>query len=282
MSFLKTIKPEEAEGPVAEIYKPFQEALGLVPAPLQLFSASPGLLSAMGPVREYYMNHPTLSQGLMALIRLLVAEDLQYNYCISFNRNILKMMGIRDDDQLAEVMADPRQAPLEEKDKAMLEVTLKACTKPEMVEEGDIQRLRDLGWQDADILDAMGHGLMMVQSGMLEKEAEDPEEPGQREDDPAQARGQEHPPVDQGEVPHGEEAEDQTEVHDLDHRPVDHVQRGQRLRPVKDPGEEKVEDPPAQMEEPADGNNGSHDAPPRSSLVRPSSSSQVLGSTATL
>ena len=107
MSFLKTIKPEEAAGPVAEIYKPIQEALGLVPAPLQLYSASPGLLSAMGPVREYYMNHPTLSQGLMALIRLLVAEDLQFNYCVSLNRNILKMMGISDDDKLAQVMADP-------------------------------------------------------------------------------------------------------------------------------------------------------------------------------
>jgi len=169
MSFLRTVKPEEATGTVAEIYKPMQEALGLVPAPLQLLSASPELLKAMAPVRAYYMKHPTLKPGLLALIRLLVAEELQYNYCVSLNRNILKMMGISDDDQLAAIMADPSKAPLEEKEKAMLEVVLKTATKPETVQEGDIQRLRDLGWQDSDILDAMSHGLMMVQGGMMEK-----------------------------------------------------------------------------------------------------------------
>ena len=48
-------------------------------------------------------------------------------------------------------------------------MVLKACGKPEEVQEADIQKLRDLGWQDADILDAISHGLMMVQGGILAK-----------------------------------------------------------------------------------------------------------------
>jgi alkylhydroperoxidase family enzyme len=94
---------------------------------------------------------------------------MQYEYCISLNGKILKMMGITSDDQLAAVMADPQQAPMEEKEKALLALVIKACAKPETVQEADVQALRDLGWQDSDILDAISHGLMMVQGGILAK-----------------------------------------------------------------------------------------------------------------
>lgn len=169
MSYLKTVSPEDATGQVAEVYKPVMEVVGMVPAPLQLISASPNLLGLQKKVIDYYTTHPTLSQGLLALIRLLVAEEMQYEYCVSLNSNILKMMGIANDDQLAAVMADPKQAPMEKKEKALLALVLKACAKPEEVQEADIQKLRDLGWQDADILDAISHGLMMVQGGILAK-----------------------------------------------------------------------------------------------------------------
>ena len=108
MSYLKTVSPEDATGQVAEVYKPVLEVVGMVPAPLQLISASPNLLGLQKKVIDYYTTHPTLSQGLLALIRLLVAEEMQYDYCISLNSNILKMMGIANDDQLAAVMADPQ------------------------------------------------------------------------------------------------------------------------------------------------------------------------------
>jgi uncharacterized peroxidase-related enzyme len=169
MSYLKTVSPEDATGQVAEVYKPVMEMVGMVPAPLQLMSASPNLLVIQKQIIDYYGAHPTLSQGLLALIRLLVSEELQYEYCISFNSNILKMVGIASDDQLAAVMADPRQAPLEEKEKALLALVLKVCANPEEVQESEIQDLRDLGWEDPDIMDAVSHGLMMVQGGILAK-----------------------------------------------------------------------------------------------------------------
>lgn len=169
MSLLKTVKPEEATGVVAEIYQPVQEAIGMVPSPLQLYSASPGLLASITPTREYFMSHPTLGHGLMALIRMLVAEEAGFNYCVSFNRSILAKMGVADDDALAAIMADPTKAPLPEKEKAMLLLVLKVCTQPGEVSESDVQGLRDLGWTDGDILDAANHGLTMINAGMLEK-----------------------------------------------------------------------------------------------------------------
>ena len=169
MSLLKTVKPEEAEGLVAEVYKPLMEMMGMVPAPLQLYSASPNLMVLQKKVMDYFMSHPNLNAGLLALIRLLVAEELQYNYCISLNKTILKMIGIADDDHLAEIMANPDKAPLEEKDIALLKLVIKVCTKPDSVEEEDVQKARDLGWQESDIFDAIMHGMSMVVGGLLEK-----------------------------------------------------------------------------------------------------------------
>jgi hypothetical protein len=67
MSLLKTVKPEEATGLVAEIYKPIQEMMGVVPAPMQLMSASPGMMAARMPMMKYYMEHPTPERGAFGL-----------------------------------------------------------------------------------------------------------------------------------------------------------------------------------------------------------------------
>ena len=169
MSFLKTIKPEEASGPVAEIYGMAQERIGLVPAPLQLRSASPDLMPIAVQAMGYYMSHPNLSPGLLALIRMLVAEEMGYNYCVSFNSNILKSMGVADDDQLAAIMADPMQAPVADKEKALLALVIKVCSKQERLEEAEVVKLREMGWQDSDIYDAVVHGLNMILDGIMEK-----------------------------------------------------------------------------------------------------------------
>jgi alkylhydroperoxidase family enzyme len=100
---------------------------------------------------------------------MLVAEETQYNYCISLNREILKQLGVASDDELGAIMADPDKAPIEEREKAMLKAVLTACSNPEALNEAEVQGLREQGWNDGDILDAITHGLMMVQGGMLEK-----------------------------------------------------------------------------------------------------------------
>ena len=44
MALIQTVKPENAEGKAKEIYDTMQKTAGLIPAPLQLASASPWML----------------------------------------------------------------------------------------------------------------------------------------------------------------------------------------------------------------------------------------------
>lgn len=166
MPIIKTVTPEQAEGKVKDLYAMFDQ-LGTVPLPFQMHSSSEELLEHRANLIGYWMTHPTLNPGLMALVRMIISEKLDYYYCLSLNTEILKMVGVMDEDAAAKVLADPASAPLGDKDKAMLLFVLKAVLTPQEVTAQDTQALRDLGWSDRDILDATAHGAGMVADGIM-------------------------------------------------------------------------------------------------------------------
>lgn len=161
MALLKTIAPHEAEGLIAETYSSFQEKLGSIPKPIQMMSASPGMFEDHIRTIQYFNSHSTLSFPLLTMIRFLVAPDCKWNFCIDFNRNLLKKMGM-EDDEIESTRSNPENAPLEENEKALLLVVLKAVRSPETVRKEDIDLLHELGWNDSDIYDATYHGARML------------------------------------------------------------------------------------------------------------------------
>jgi alkylhydroperoxidase family enzyme len=168
MPIIKVVPPEQAQGKVKQSYALFDQ-FGMVPAPFQMYSPSPELVDLRAQTIGYYLAHPKLTPGLLALIRMLIAEELRYYYCISLNREILKAVGVMDEDAAARILADPASAPLSEPDKAMLLFVLKAVKTPDEVTAEDMRRLRELGWSDGDVVDAAAHGAGMVADGILFK-----------------------------------------------------------------------------------------------------------------
>jgi alkylhydroperoxidase family enzyme len=168
MALIQTVSPENAQGDAKEIYDTMQKNIGMIPAPMQLASASPWLMKIMWQSVQYYTQHPNLSFGLLSTIRYLVAQQYDYAFCTSFNKNFLMMQGMSEED-IQKVVEDPLQAPLEDKDRAMLAFVMKAIKTPDAVAEEDMKQLRDLGWSDTDILDALTHGTNMIGSSILMK-----------------------------------------------------------------------------------------------------------------
>jgi alkylhydroperoxidase family enzyme len=168
MALIQTIEPEKAEGKVKEIYDFMQENAGVVPAPLQLASASPWLLDVYWHSIQHFSQHPNLGFGLLSSIRYLVAQQYDYAFCIDFNRKMLNMQGLSEDD-IDKMEKDPLEAPLDDKDRSMVAFVMKAIKAPNAVEKQDVDQLHDLGWADIDIMDAMVHAINMIGSSILMK-----------------------------------------------------------------------------------------------------------------
>lgn len=167
MALIKTIKPDEATGSLAEIYEALKQNMnGFVPSAFQLKSLSPELVEVQSKFLKYYLQHPTLSGKLTAFIRLLVSVRCGGDYCKNINSWILSQVGIKP-EEIEAAKADPQTAPLDDKDKTMLLFCLKVVKDAHTITEADLGNLRTKGWTDKDILDAANHATAQVAGVML-------------------------------------------------------------------------------------------------------------------
>jgi uncharacterized peroxidase-related enzyme len=169
MALLELVSPETATGKVEEAYAFMEELAGMVPLPLQMLSPSPELLSTQIQTMKYLMNQPNLGFSLLAHIRLLVAKEENYPYCISLNQTVLQKFVGLSAEQVEASMEDPEKAALSPKEIAMLQFVLKVMRDPALTKKADIDQLHELGWTDTDILDAVQEGLIMMTRGIMFK-----------------------------------------------------------------------------------------------------------------
>lgn len=166
MALINTVSPEKAEGAVKEAYDMFIQNIGIIPRPMEMMSASPVLFELQFRRIQYFSRHPTLSFALLAHIRYLAARTLDYPFCTDFNRMLLKKQGLSEDD-LRAMETDPSKSLLEEKENAMLAFVIKALKAPGTVTAEDIQALKDMGWEDRDMVDALSQGVSMIDHSIM-------------------------------------------------------------------------------------------------------------------
>lgn len=167
MFIIDTVKPEDAQGAVAEAYGMFPARMG-VPLPLRMFSASPELIEKQADVIKYYMGHESLSPPLLAAIRFSAARRLDYVPCVELNGRLLCAMGVPEED-LDKVVEAPDATPLEPREAALLAFVNKALDAPRDVERGDVDALCAQGWSQSAIFDAMAHGASLAAPAALFK-----------------------------------------------------------------------------------------------------------------
>ena len=166
MTLIQTVAFEKAEGIVKQGYQSFKEKLGVIPKPMEMMSASPFLFESQLKRIQYYSQHPTLGFALLTHIRYLAAETLKFPFCMKFNREMLKKIGLTDTD-ISMMTQDPEKCMLETNETAMLEFVMKAMKEPGSVTAEDIDILRQHGWNDRDMMDALAHGVNMVDHAVM-------------------------------------------------------------------------------------------------------------------
>ncbi len=167
MMLLRTVEPGQATGTVQRVYAAFDQA-GEVPLPMQLLSASPGLQEQQLAAVNYYMSHPRLSLPLLAAIRYVAARLSCHDACVAFNGRLLQRMGMRQ-EEIEALVGPAAPAALEEREAALLAFVRRALAEPGAVTADDVESLRNQGWVDGDILDAVAHGANLAAASVLHK-----------------------------------------------------------------------------------------------------------------
>ena len=166
MALINTVSPEKAEGAIKEAYERTLKNIGIIPRPLEMMSVSPSIFNQQLQRIRYYDHHPTLSFSLLSHIRYLVAHNLNYSFCMDFNKHILKKQGLEDED-IRKMEADTTNSLLEEKESALLAFVVKAVKAPGSVGGDEINRLKEMGWNDRDLVDALAHGVNMIDHSIM-------------------------------------------------------------------------------------------------------------------
>jgi alkylhydroperoxidase family enzyme len=161
MSLLKAVPPDETPENVQSVYNAFVDTVGMVPPPFEMLSASPALQSLQAKLIGYYKEGSNLSPLLMSLIRYLTASALEMQPCVEFNAKALALNGMSE-EQIIALQTNPAAAPVGEKDGWLLALVIKAVRAPETLTESHVEKLKELGWTDADIMDALYISCMMV------------------------------------------------------------------------------------------------------------------------
>ncbi|WP_353572620.1 hypothetical protein [Candidatus Albibeggiatoa sp. nov. BB20] len=167
MTIVSTVTREQATGKVAEIYNEIEKSLGYIPQAFQTYSASPLLLELTWRKIAYFMEHPNLSMEFLAVIRMLVSVDNICDYCIGFNTSLLINMFNWSHEEIIATRRDPNDAPLSDKEKVLLSFVLEAASQPLKITGQDLQLVRDAGWEDTDIVDAVSHATDNVSADLF-------------------------------------------------------------------------------------------------------------------
>lgn len=161
MALLNLVEKEQATGKVAEIYETMINTMGFIPNAFKVFSPSEHVLNQQFSNLGFFMRHKTLGGKLLAFVRLMVSEQEQCAYCVGMNSGILLQYGVLP-ETLAGIRKDPASAPLEENELAMLLFVLSVVKDSNAIAQTDVDKLRNLGWTDTDILEATYHAATQV------------------------------------------------------------------------------------------------------------------------
>jgi uncharacterized peroxidase-related enzyme len=152
-SWLRVPAEEELPPAVLDLWAPSLEKLGFVPNVLRLFALRPTHLLAWSAHHDELMKGPSgLSKAEREMIAVVVSVANECRYCIAAHSAVLRKL-TKDPDLADQIAADHRAATIPDRVKVALDYALKLTRAPAAMTGADVQRLREAGWTDEDVMD---------------------------------------------------------------------------------------------------------------------------------
>ena len=152
MTYLRYDKA--AESRIRE-FPTIEEQYGFVPNWYKAQSLSPSHLSAQFTlVNKLLIEEDALTRRQKEYIFLVCSAANLSTYCVTAHCEIIRMLGIKGPEP-EEIAVNHREADIPETDKALLDYCLKLTRRPGDVNADDVDRLRENGFSEQAILEAV-------------------------------------------------------------------------------------------------------------------------------
>lgn len=161
------VSEADAKDDVKAVYAEIKSIWGMVPEPIKGLSLNPKMLRNTWEMYKIMGENKGFSEKLGAMMRMLVAEKNNCEFCVGFNKGMLMGMLKVPEDEILALQKDPTTAKLPEKDKAMLLLMLKSTSTPHDVNKADIDELKKLGWSETDIMEGVNQATHMVATSLF-------------------------------------------------------------------------------------------------------------------
>src|SRR6187455_2784826 len=152
--FLKEIQTRPVHGMMEIAFRKIGQAGYAVPEIMHLFRFKKENTGHLIRFTEEVMRGPSpLSLGMRELIGALVSKRSDCSFCACAHAPVAaKFLG---QDLVNEVLHDLENSSLELRDKELLRYVGKVAENPASVTPADVERLKDAGWSEEAIYDAL-------------------------------------------------------------------------------------------------------------------------------
>jgi uncharacterized peroxidase-related enzyme len=155
---LPAVEEADATGSVADAYAYFREHFGRqdIPGILKCFATHPPLLQQMMEIASTMLFcEGDLTRRVKEAIATYISSLNQCPYCVDSHAFFLHVHGGSDGLVNALAMADTEHAPVDEKERILLQFVRKVNLDSHKISPQDVSGLRDVGWNEPQIAEAI-------------------------------------------------------------------------------------------------------------------------------
>ena len=153
MPFIEPIAPETAEGAARDVLSEEEAAMGYVPNYTQMLARRPEVYKAWKQLNGAIKAQ--MDPRRYELATIAAARRLRSTYCMCAHSAVMINALDVDADAMRAIVSDPGTNAVDETERAIMEFADKVVIDATSVRQGDVDRLRDLGLADGDILDVI-------------------------------------------------------------------------------------------------------------------------------
>lgn len=144
--------PDELPAEVADEIGDVSERIGFLPNVARLLAVTPSHFVGWWTYFDQLMRGPSgLSKTQREMIAVVVSAESRCPYCLAAHAAALRLR-TKDAALVERLAANYRHVDLDPRDRAMLDFAVKLTKSPDACGKDDLERLREVGFTDEDIL----------------------------------------------------------------------------------------------------------------------------------